>query len=210
MRHASAGLGLVETITVGGHFVDSALLRAELTSPLPHYCDRDLDSAINDNFQPKTYSCIEAARRHTYRRLPYGTAVPNEWGTLIYKTLGRWRISAPIEGREHEVPFRVGRQGSRIFTLDGLYGISGNHPIVEFAHTHPADPSQAYANFSGGNGDIWWANQLKIPFSMRYADRVALYDPLKSKMRLNPVTGDIIGQPGRTLFRLGEKEQHQS
>ena len=211
MRHASADLGLIETIAVGEHFEvpGGRAPRAEPPSPLPHYRDRKFDFALNDNSQPETYSCIEAARRHTYRRLPYGSAICNEWGTLIYKLRGRWCISAPIEGTEHEVPFRVGKRGTEIFTLDGLYGVLGNHPIVEFAHTHPADSSQAYAGFSGGTGDIWWANQLNIPFSMRYADRIALYDPMKSKMRLDPVTGEIIGQPGRTLFRLGKKEQRE-
>jgi hypothetical protein len=165
-----------------------------------------LSSALNDNVQRQTYSCIEAARRHSYRTLPYGPAIHKEWGILIYKAQGRWCISAPIEGTTHEVPFRVGRRDGRIFTLDGLYGVSGNHSIVEFAHTHPADSSKHDINFSGGDGDIWWAHSLKIPFSLRYADRVALYDPMKAKLRRHPVTGDIIDQPGRTLFRLGKRE----
>ena len=126
MRHASAGLGPVETITVGGP-VDSALLRAESAPARPGYRDHGLEFALNDNFQPETFSCIEAARRHSFRTLPYGPAIHKEWGLLIYKAQGRWCISAPIEGTAHEVPFRVGRRDGKIITLDGLYGVSGNH-----------------------------------------------------------------------------------
>lgn len=102
-----------------------------------------------------------------------------------------------------------GRRDGEIVTLDGLNGIVGNHPIVEFAHTHPKSSSANYAYFSGDEAGDIWTDCLKIPFSMRYAEGVALYDPMKLKVRRHSVTSEIIAYPGRTLFRMNKRKREK-
>ena len=196
---------IIDSITIGHAFVGDERLKRPLLQ-------RESEgSGANDNVVRRTHPCIEAARRQAYRELPYGAEIQKEWGILIYKSHGRWCTSVPIEGTEDEVPFRVGRRNGEIITLDGRYGIAGHHPVVEFAHTHPVDPGRDYINFSGGaSGDIWWAERLGIPFSMRYADRVSLFDPNRMKVGRHPVTQEILGHPGRTLFRMGKSKESRS
>jgi hypothetical protein len=189
----------VATRILGASRPNNRRLAALLLLALSGACAVPAPSELSAIVRPEGYETLEEARMvAAYGNLPYGDDVPAEYGAILYVRAGKYFASAPIAGTRSGVRFLFGRKNGVAVTLEG-------DPIVELAHTHPANDSDDNASFSsarrsGELGDVGIAETYHINITLRYRNEIRIYEPA----RMKPPTdrrGRSDNAPGRSLCR---------